>query len=758
MDRSKSTTTISQIPSHFNRLQRTASTISRTISTILITSRAHLAFHGPLRKKSLFARVRLTLVFIGTLIEKSWACLTRRRLSTWMHLVNGLNLGHTTSKTRKSYTASCYIHARLSPLEELASLHWRGSWASSPILLTCHVHPPRFGNQTCSGGKSDFRDRLWSAQFLAQSNSSTYRPTPMPAPRLESGLSSTEHGELRDSKKDGKVVSRGETSPGRRQSVSKFSSEPFYLLYRNLHTSKLTVTTKLSLKDGESVEVTTKPSTTFSNDFINSAKTTKASFISGLFRAPSIPQTVPREEDSFRDHSSPFPTSLRRSQPTYASMMKSKMIHSPSFATKSTTYFRNHQHKRKHWKKTTNSMKLVSNLYGRKFFGTSNAAKASKPKALFARMAPTHSPLRPHCLAGDRLSQWLPSQARQKQNTIILSSRTRSSIHRTLNASWHHTTKRTYGAGLTAFHVFCDKEQITESDRAPCSSDLLAGFVASLAGLYSGKTIRNYVAGVRAWHLMHRLPWQTDELELNRLLTGADKLTPPSSVRPPREPITVDYIATIREQLDISKPLDAAFYACLTIGFYSCIRLGEFTVPKASDFSSKIHVTNGNVHEEIDRSGNLTTVIHLPWTKTHIAGEDVSFAAQEGPTDPVSALINHRAINNPHEHHHLFAYKTTQGRMLPMTRNVFLNRLKHAASAAGLPCHSGHSIRIGSTLEYLLRGLSFETIKVLGRWKSDAFRAYLRKHGKILAPYLQKAPPTLHSLISKFTTDSSGIR
>jgi hypothetical protein len=49
----------------------------------------------------------------------------------------------------------------------------------------------------------------------------------------------------------------------------------------------------------------------------------------------------------------------------------------------------------------------------------------------------------------------------------------------------------------------------------------------------------------------------------------------------------------------------------------------------------------------------------------------------------------------------------------------------------------GHGIRIGATLEYLLRGLSLETVKAKGRWQSEAFTIYLRKHAQVMAPYMQ---------------------
>ena len=53
-------------------------------------------------------------------------------------------------------------------------------------------------------------------------------------------------------------------------------------------------------------------------------------------------------------------------------------------------------------------------------------------------------------------------------------------------------------------------------------------------------------------------------------------------------------------------------------------------------------------------------------------------------------------------------------------------------------------------MEYLLRGVPFDVMKVKGRWSSDAFILYLRKHAQILAPYIQ-AVPAVHDTFARLT-------
>ncbi|TFY50519.1 hypothetical protein EVJ58_g11016, partial [Rhodofomes roseus] len=195
-----------------------------------------------------------------------------------------------------------------------------------------------------------------------------------------------------------------------------------------------------------------------------------------------------------------------------------------------------------------------------------------------------------------------------------------------------------------------------EEQRAPTSDVLLQTFVADLAGAYSADTIRNYVMGIRAWHILHGIPWTRDKEQLDTLLRGATKLAPSSSKRSPRQPYT--------------------------------------------------------------------------------------------------PLLDHIAINDPPNNVPLFSHRVGRdgdngGGWEALTKKVVLARVAQAAKVAKLAVLHGHSLRIGGTLEYMLRGVPFDVVKVMGRWQSDAFRIYLRKHAQILAPYL-KENPEAHSAYTRY--------
>ncbi|KAF8442249.1 hypothetical protein L210DRAFT_3330315, partial [Boletus edulis BED1] len=350
------------------------------------------------------------------------------------------------------------------------------------------------------------------------------------------------------------------------------------------------------------------------------------------------------------------------------------------------------------------------------------------------------SPNRPHCLAKDRLRLWIPvsPSARVSPSADIIPETALNRILEVIGASWTDNTKELYGTGLLIFHVHCDIHNIPELERCPISHTTLLAFLSSCAGAYSGSAISNYAAGIRAWHLLHGHPWQIEQQELKLTLQGASRLAPRTSKRPKRPPMTLDDIKAIRAFLNLDDPCDAAIYACMVVVFYSVVRLGEFTVTAITKFNPTKHVTRRNVSFLKDQHGLPVIKIALPSTKCAPDGEDVQCAPQKGcVSDPEAALRRHFHINAAPPNAHLFAWKHPKNGLRPLSKTQFISRITPIAKQCGLAELKGHSLRIGGTLFYLLKGIPFDVVKVMGRWAGEAFTLYLRHHALVLAPFLQ---------------------
>ncbi|KAG1859943.1 hypothetical protein C8R48DRAFT_774649 [Suillus tomentosus] len=189
--------------------------------------------------------------------------------------------------------------------------------------------------------------------------------------------------------------------------------------------------------------------------------------------------------------------------------------------------------------------------------------------------------------------------------------------------------------------------------------------------MYSGKTLENYVYGVRAWHLLHGLTWFGNSDQIASALEGAARLAPPPSRRPKRHPFTINILLALRSALDLSAPLDAAVYACLITSFFTLARLGEVTVCSLKAFDLSLHVKTSDIRYAEDRHGLKVTVFHLPRSKTSTSGEDIYFASQSGEINPQRELEVHLRINHPPPHAALFSWHHANG-LRPLTCSEFL--------------------------------------------------------------------------------------
>ena len=149
------------------------------------------------------------------------------------------------------------------------------------------------------------------------------------------------------------------------------------------------------------------------------------------------------------------------------------------------------------------------------------------------------------------------------------------------------------------------------------------------------------------------------------------------------------------------------------------------------------------------------TALHLSKTKMAISKGDGwrLLASHDGDSGhrpnrqpphrkPISGWIN------PRRHHtYLPIYQVKLARR-PFTKLKFVGAGREDSTCgqsrtlAG-PRHQASGLRIGSSLEYLLRGMTFDVMKAKGRWMGDSFLLHLRKHAVIIASYIQ-AVSTVH--------------
>jgi len=133
-------------------------------------------------------------------------------------------------------------------------------------------------------------------------------------------------------------------------------------------------------------------------------------------------------------------------------------------------------------------------------------------------------------------------------------------------------TLKNYAAGISRFIKFCDDFSIPEMECMPASEILLSTFISMHgAGLVGKSAMKSWLLGIELWHRINDAPWYSGPV-LSQALEGAAKLTPSSSHHARCDPVTIEHIHALRQNLDLTNAFDIAIIAVACIAFWCCCR------------------------------------------------------------------------------------------------------------------------------------------------------------------------------------------
>jgi hypothetical protein len=286
-----------------------------------------------------------------------------------------------------------------------------------------------------------------------------------------------------------------------------------------------------------------------------------------------------------------------------------------------------------------------------------------------------------------------------------------------LAASVDEGTHGLYGAGLLRFNHFCDLHNIPERHRMPASEELLSIFISSYgAGHVASGTVSTWLAGLQLWHAFNNAPWHGAAL-LSRTRKGVSKLTPPTSHRLPRDPVSFNHMLALRASLDLSNTRDVAIWAAACTAWRDCARLEKLLVDSPSKFTPSRHVTRGCEKKRGTSTNNHNYLqFKVPWTKTRRAlGDWITSTETFDDVNAVAAIEHHLVINaGVPDSAPLFAYRT-ESVWAHLTRSDFMDRCNTIWTAAGMGALNGHGFRIGGTTHLLLQGVDPWVVMKQGR-------------------------------------------
>ena len=241
-------------------------------------------------------------------------------------------------------------------------------------------------------------------------------------------------------------------------------------------------------------------------------------------------------------------------------------------------------------------------------------------------------------------------------------------------------------------------------------------------------SIKSYLSGLRFFQIHQNLgnPFGSDLPRLSYVLTGIKRTQAHAGVKPkPRLPITFDIMALLHKQWHTLRDPDVTvLWAAACIGFFGWLRIGEFTVPSMEAYDPDVHLNLADV--AVDNHTEPSVIgLRIKQSKTDPFREGVTIYLGATGKDicPVKALLAYIAIRPPDPGPLLL---TQSGQ--PLSRQMLVSRLQKAVANAGLNSDhfNGHSFRIGAATSAAKNGIEDSLIQTMGRWKSSAYKLYIK--------------------------------
>lgn len=309
------------------------------------------------------------------------------------------------------------------------------------------------------------------------------------------------------------------------------------------------------------------------------------------------------------------------------------------------------------------------------------------------------------------------------------------------NCMFAPSTKKAYDLHRRSYLAFCEAMGYTP---VPATSEVLCRYAALLARSLKFSSLRQYLNIIRLMHLEWGLPNPLyGNFQLSSVLGGLRRSLGDTPVR--KLPITPDILRGLHHHLDTASSLDRAVWAAALCLFYGMLRRSNVIPLSAADFSPARHLRRADIMIE---PWGLSLIIR--WSKTIQFHERTRRLPLPAMPDhqlcPMQAVIaSLRSTPEAPRDGPAFCY-TAKGKLHVLSAAVFLRRLRSGLAGMGLDIsrYASHSFRRGSASFAYESGLSVETIRQIGDWKSMACLAYIALPDDSLLSAVRQVQRSIH--------------
>lgn len=293
-----------------------------------------------------------------------------------------------------------------------------------------------------------------------------------------------------------------------------------------------------------------------------------------------------------------------------------------------------------------------------------------------------------------------------------------------LGSSISEGSKKTYQRAWSVYSQFCRRFGGSSLPTMPLDQAAVALFISYLsASKLAPSTISSYISAISYAHKLKSYPDPTKSFLIRKLLSAQSRRGSPDVRLPITRPVLHELISSLGHTTG-SAYQRTLYTAMFLIAFYGFFRVGEIAAKTKGSAHSILQFRQlqflPNAHES--RMAKIT-ISEFKHNTSNRPFEIIIQREDSQPFCPLNALIQYCMVrgsgNGP-----LFCFPDAS----PVTVGQFNTELHRCLIFCGLDVahYKSHSFRIGAASHAAEMGFTGAQIRTLGRWKSDAFRLYIR--------------------------------
>ena len=290
-----------------------------------------------------------------------------------------------------------------------------------------------------------------------------------------------------------------------------------------------------------------------------------------------------------------------------------------------------------------------------------------------------------------------------------------------------NSTRNIYATAMSSFQAFCSHDMVRPF---PLSESTLTRYCSAVANRLKYSSIKTYLAGIQFHATIRGFQQPISGMrQLYYVLRGIRRAQALNAGRPAKQPITFVHLAILFDGFSgqYSRHDAAMLHSAMSLAFFGMLRVSEYTSSHAQSY--------------VPEHTLLVEDVFLIESTLHIS-------LKKSKTDPfrvgsVVRLVQTNCRFCPVLAFRIFSYLrgTRSGPLFIFENGSFLTRCRLSSMLQRVFPFANintHSFRIGGASAASSAGIPDSSIRILGRWSSDAFLRYLRFSDDDIAGFLSR--------------------